>query len=208
MTDRAQHWDGVYRAKDEADLTWFEAEPQVSLDVIGRHVSPGQAIVDVGAGASRLADHLLAMGFGPLTALDLSGAALKVSQDRLGPQANDVTWVVGDVAHWRPETMFALWHDRAVFHFLTEPAARKAYFETLLGAVAPDGKVVITTFAEDGPEKCSGLPVRRYSPQSLRDEVNRCAPGVFTLLESRAHVHVTPTRNHQRFQVSVFQRNA
>ncbi|MEZ5722752.1 MAG: class I SAM-dependent methyltransferase [Paracoccaceae bacterium] len=206
MSDRT-HWNAIYADKPDQILSWYEAEPGVSAELIATHATPGAA-VDVGAGASRLVDHLLEAGFAPVTALDIAGQGLGVSQARLGARAAAVEWVVGDVTAWAPPRRYGLWHDRAVFHFLTEPAARAAYAAVLDAATAPGATVVIATFAEDGPPMCSGLPVRRYAPGHLAAELDAHLPGVLAPVESRRHVHVTPAGREQRFQSSVFRKAA
>jgi SAM-dependent methyltransferase len=206
MTD-ATHWDSVYAGRDPEALSWFEAMPGLSAELIAAHAPPGAA-VDVGAGASRVVDHLLEAGFGPVTAVDLSNEGLDVSRKRLGARADEVEWAVGDVTDWWPKHGYALWHDRAVFHFLTDEEDVGAYLAVLDHAVAPGGVAIIATFAEDGPEKCSGLPVQRYSPEDLAAMIEAHLPGQFTPVESRRHVHVTPAGREQRFQFSVFGKRA
>lgn len=200
-----EHWNEVYRARDEEALTWYEAAPGLSMELIRAHAVPGPAI-DVGAGTSHLVDALLAAGFGPVTAIDLSDEALAISRARLGEREGEVDWVVGDVTSWQPAPGHSLWHDRAVLHFLTDADARAAYVGVMARALAPGGVAVIGTFAENGPEKCSGLPVHRYSPEALMAEAERHAPGRFEVLETRRHVHVTPKKNRQNFQFSVLRR--
>ena len=204
--DRAAHWNNVYQARPPSALTWHEDAPETTLDLLGARLSPGDPVIDVGAGASRLTEALAARGFGPLTALDVSAAALETSRARLGAAADAVTWIEADVTEWRPETRYALWHDRAVFHFLTDAADRAAYVRALERALRPGGVAVIATFADDGPEMCSGLPVARYAPETLAAEIARHAPGVFRLAEARRRVHVTPKGAEQRFQHALFER--
>lgn len=205
MSGRA-HWDGVYNARDAEELSWFEARPDLTFGLIGRYLRPGGAVVDVGAGASRLVDLLLENRIGPVTAVDIAAGGLEKSRARLGAAAGLVTWVVADVIKWRPAQRFALWHDRAVFHFLTTPEARAGYVATLMAALEPGGVAVISSFAEDGPERCSGLPVARYSPEALAGEIGRLAPGKLRLAESHRHAHVTPHGHRQNFQISVLVR--
>lgn len=166
--ERARHWDEVYQRLDETRVSWFEPEPAFSvalLDELG--VGPGLSVVDIGAGAARLVDALLARGFGDLTALDVSDEGMAQARRRLGRNAGRVRWVAADVRSWHPGRRFDVWHDRAVFHFLTEPADRDRYLAVLAGALSAGGRVVIGTFAGDGPPRCSGLPVARYSPAAL-----------------------------------------
>lgn len=201
--DRKQHWEEVYRQKAEDQVSWFQVHPDYSLELIhAAGVAPGEALIDVGGGASRLVDHLLAEGYRDLTVLDIAEAALERAGRRLGGDALRVQWLVADVTRWQPPRRYRLWHDRAVFHFLTESADRVAYREALLAALAPGGHAVIASFAPDGPEKCSGLPVQRYSPATLAAELGRG----FRLTAGREETHVTPAGKLQRFQYSVFEK--
>ncbi len=206
MAGGQQHWDGVYGARPEDELTWFEATPSVSLDLIREHLRPGDPFMDIGAGASRLVDALLEGGFGPLAVLDLSSAALAVSRQRLGLRGDDVAWIEADITTWVPDRDCAVWHDRAVFHFLTGAEDRAGYARALSGALRSGGIAIIATFADDGPEMCSGLPVVRYAPEALAQELDRLLPGRFETLGARRHMHITPKGNRQRFQYSVFRK--
>lgn len=206
MSDAA-HWDTVYASKDVEALSWFEAGPELSADLIEAHAAPGAA-VDVGAGASRLVDYLLDAGYGPVTAIDLSAEGLAVSRARLGARAEMVDWETGDITDWWPKHPYQLWHDRAVLHFLTDEEDIGAYLAVMDHAVAQDGIAILGTFAEDGPEKCSGLPVRRYAPEALAATVEAHLPGKFASVENRRHLHVTPAGAEQRFQFSVFRKTA
>jgi len=201
--DRRAHWDGVYQTKREDEVSWFQASPIVSLDLIhaagvGRHAS----IIDVGGGASRLVDALSDEGFADLTVLDLSEQATQTAKARLGARASGVTWIVADVTKWQPEATYDVWHDRAAFHFLTAPEDRAAYAERVRQAVRPGGHIIIGTFALDGPERCSGLPVIRHDA----DSIGAVLGPLFTLIESRRHDHQTPMGGSQKFQFSRFQR--
>jgi trans-aconitate methyltransferase len=164
-----RHWDRVYTDKHDTDTSWYEPVPRQSpamLDQLG--VGPEQSVLDVGAGTSRLVDALLAKGYADVTALDLSAAALERSKQRLGPRAaRQATWVIADIATWQPTRRFDVWHDRAVFHFLTDAAQRAGYLRALRTAVPVGAVVVLATFADDGPTHCSGLPVARYNPRTL-----------------------------------------
>ena len=204
MAGGRKHWDDVYEARAEDELTWFEATPAVSVDLVRRYLQPGDPLVDVGGGASRLVDALLEDGLGPLSVLDLSGAALAASRKRLGARADRVNWVEADVTQWQPDRTYAVWHDRAVFHFLTEAADRAAYARAMADALRPDGVAIIATFAEDGPEMCSGLPVVRYAPEGLAREFEKLLPGRLDQIDSRRHMHVTPKGNRQSFQYGIF----
>jgi ubiquinone/menaquinone biosynthesis C-methylase UbiE len=206
MTGGPEHWDAVYAARNEEALTWFEAAPELSVTLITRLAAPDEAVIDIGGGASRLPDALLDRGYRDITVLDLSEAALRVSRERLGARADKVRWVEASVTEWRPGRAYALWHDRAVFHFLTMAADRAAYLRAMARAVMPGGHAIIATFAEDGPETCSGLPVRRWSSDALVAEVAAACPGAFARVDATRHVHVTPKGNQQPFQVTVLRR--
>ena len=202
MGDKPDRWEGVYRTKAEAETSWFEDRPQVSLDLIAATgATPDAAIVDIGAGSSRLVDCLLDQGFRQITALDLSETALAKTRARV-PKDAPVTWVVGNVLDWQPSGHFDVWHDRAAFHFLTEPADQDAYLRVMDRALASGGHAIIGTFAPDGPEKCSGLPVARYDAALLAE---RLGPG-YRLVTSRNHDHHTPWGAVQRFHFGLFRK--
>jgi ubiquinone/menaquinone biosynthesis C-methylase UbiE len=187
----AEHWESIYRDRSSDELSWSQAEPATSLQVIDElGVDPGEAVVDVGGGESALVDALLARGHRRLTILDVAHGSLERARTRLQtvPGAASVDWVVHDVLTWRPPMVFGLWHDRAVFHFLTEPDDRRAYVDVATRAVAPGGFLVVATFAADGPERCSGLPVQRYDTEALAAQF---APEFLTVT-SRAQPHHTP----------------
>lgn len=196
MTDRRTHWENVYRNKAVNEVSWFQPQAASSLRLIEGCAGHDAAIIDVGGGASTLVDDLLADGYRDLTVLDLSAAALAVARRRLGRTAGAVRWLDGDVtAAALPERRFDVWHDRAVFHFLTEAAQRRAYVEQVMRAVKPGGHVIVATFAPDGPLQCSGLPVMRYSADSLHDEFG----AAFELVEHRDESHLTPAGKVQHF---------
>ncbi|MBR0776974.1 class I SAM-dependent methyltransferase [Bradyrhizobium diazoefficiens] len=205
MSERSAHWDKVYATKGEAEVSWFQDSPSISLEMIrAAGADHGAAIIDVGGGASRLVDALLRDGYRELTVLDLSTNALDAAKRRLGAAASMVDWIVADATTWRPAKAYDVWHDRAAFHFLTDPRDRAAYVERLRLAVALHGHVIIATFAPDGPEKCSGLPVQRHDSASLAAELG---PG-FELVETRSETHHTPWNATQAFQFSRFQRRS
>jgi SAM-dependent methyltransferase len=201
--DRQAHWDNVYRTKREDEVSWFQASPTVSLDLIhAAGIARNGSIIDVGGGASRLVDALLDEGFTDLSVLDLSDESMAKAKGRLGARAKSVTWIVADATRWEPTRTYDLWHDRAAFHFLTAPEDRAAYAERLLRAVRPSGQVIIGTFAPDGPERCSGLPVVRHDAESIG---NVLGPS-FELIDTRRHDHQTPMGGSQKFQFSRFRR--
>ena len=200
---RKEHWERVYTTKGERDVSWFESLPDVSLQMLeASGLTRETCVLDVGGGDSRLVDTLAARGMDCLAVLDVSGAALQRAQSRLGDAAKVPVWIEADVTgDWTLKPM-DIWHDRAVFHFLTTPEDQVRYLAHLQAVLKVRGSAIIATFAPDGPEKCSGLPVARYSPESLAE---RLGAG-FTLLEWRRHVHHTPWGSTQAFQYSRFTR--
>ncbi|MGN6544093.1 MAG: class I SAM-dependent methyltransferase, partial [Aureliella sp.] len=159
--DRQAHWNNVYKEKSPTEVSWFEAEPQVSLDLIQSVAPVGCSVIDVGGGASRLIDRLLDVGYGPVAVLDVSAVALEKAQARLDNRASRVRWIVSDILECKELGQFDVWHDRAVFHFLTDPAQRRQYVDLAARSLRPGGHLILGTFALAGPEKCSGLPVCR-----------------------------------------------
>lgn len=203
VSERQSHWQNVYLNKGEREVSWTQADPQPSLGLIEKFARDrNAAIVDIGGGASRLVDTLLARGFAAITVLDVSEAALQSVKARLGENAASVRWIAADATDWQPPESFDIWHDRAAFHFLVEEKDRAAYLDRLHAGVKPGGHAIIATFAPDGPEKCSGLPVRRYSPESLGKTIG----SAFDLVEHRLHRHITPWGAVQSFQFSVLRR--
>ena len=192
-----QHWEKVYSTKSATEVSWFQAHAALSLKLIREAgVSTSASIIDVGGGASTLVDGLLANGYGNVTVLDLSGAALAAAKARIGPQSGRVHWLEANVLEAEfPKHAYDVWHDRAVFHFLTSAEDRHAYVQAVLRAVKPGGLVIVATFAEDGPTQCSGLPVVRYSASELHAEFG--AP--FQLLGHEIEAHHTPGGSVQQF---------
>lgn len=196
MQDKS-HWESVYTHKAADAVSWYQPHADSSLALIRQTgIAADAAIIDVGGGASTLVDDLLAAHYSDLTVLDISAAALDVARHRLGGAASAVHWLEADITQVDfPEHRFALWHDRAVFHFLTDAADRARYLNAVGRAVKPGGFVVVGTFAEDGPEQCSGLPVRRYSADTLHDEFG----AQFELLGKAEENHHTPFGTVQKF---------
>ncbi len=192
-----EHWEKVYSTKAATQVSWFQEHAAMSLQLITRHNVPlSAAIIDVGGGASTLVDDLLDAGYRQITVLDLSGAALATAQARLGERASLVQWREANVLEVElPAQGFDVWHDRAVFHFLTTEQERQAYVQQVLRAVKPGGLVIVATFAEDGPTQCSGLPVMRYDANDLHTQFG--AP--FELLGHEKESHMTPGGNEQKF---------
>ncbi len=202
METRA-HWNAVYESKGDDQVSWTEAVPEVSLRMLeAAGLCADSCVVDIGGGNSRLVDELLGRGLDCLAVLDVAPAAVERVRHRLGAQADVPTWIVGDVTgDWTLKPM-DIWHDRAVFHFLTTPEDRARYRAHLAGTLKPGGAAIVATFASDGPERCSGLPVERYSPESLAFEFAE----VLTLVESVPYHHATPWGATQSFQYSRFVR--
>ena len=196
------HWDSVYASKEDAELSWTQADPATSLALI-REICPAGRVIDIGGGTSALAGHLLERGYA-VAVLDTSEAAIARARKNLGEMAGRVQWIHADVTEDLSLDTFDLWHDRAVFHFLTDPADRAAYVELLTRTIREGGHAVIATFSPEGPEKCSGLEVRRYSGQTLAAELGN----PWRFLRSVAETHVTPQGKPQAFQYSVFERIA
>ncbi|HTJ59135.1 MAG TPA: class I SAM-dependent methyltransferase, partial [Devosiaceae bacterium] len=199
----AAHWQQVYETKPETGVSWYELEPALSLSLIAEaDARPDAAIIDVGGGASRLVDGLLAQGAKDTTVLDLSPAALEVSRHRLGTAGENVKWIAADITRWQPDRVYDVWHDRAVFLFMVTPSGREAFVRALESALRPGGAALIATFAPDGPEKCSGLPVCRYDAESLAAVLGP----TFRLIGTLRHEHVTPWGSAQKFQFSTFRK--
>ena len=195
--DQKKHWETIYQTRDVHTVSWFQVEARQSLDLINRFAPDrSAAVIDVGGGASVLVDDLLESGYADITVLDVSETALEISRQRLGQDAAKVKWIAAD-ARDAPlaERGYAVWHDRAVFHFLTEPADRRAYVAQVQRAVGPGGYVLVATFAEDGPATCSGLPVVRYSAESLHSEFGPA----FGVVASAHEDHHTPAGREQSF---------
>ncbi len=200
---RRDHWENVYTGKGENQVSWFQETPALSLELIElAGAVQNSGIIDIGGGASRLADGLVAKGYEDVTVLDLSAAALAAARSRMGDKAGRVTWIAADVTTWEPSRSYDIWHDRAAFHFLTLPQDQAAYVARLRRALRPGGHAIIGTFALDGPERCSGLLVSRYDAGSLAATLG---PG-FELTDTRRHEHVTPWGATQKFQFSTFRR--
>jgi SAM-dependent methyltransferase len=203
MTDARDHWERVYTSKLPTEVSWRQNRPEISLALIAAAAPELDAgIIDVGGGASTLVDALLAEGRTDVTVLDVSGAALKHAKARLEGRADTVSWIVADITAWTPARSWDVWHDRAVFHFLTERAEQDAYIAALRAATRPGAAAVISTFALDGPEKCSGLSAQRYSPTTLALRLGR----EFELIEEHDERHITPWGAVQHFVYAVFRR--
>lgn len=192
-----EHWEQVYSSKNADEVSWFQQHVELSLKIVRDHRVPVDGnIIDVGGGASTLVDDLIDTGYSAITVLDFSFSALEKAKIRLGAKASSVSWLEADVLDVDlPAHGYDVWHDRAVFHFLTSESERHVYVQQVLRAVKSGGLVIVATFAEDGPDKCSGLPVMRYSTSALHSEFGE----PFELLGSEPEVHFTPAGNEQKF---------
>lgn len=203
MSDRKAHWENVYSTRKPHEVGWFQAYPEIPLHLIASTgVGKNAAIIDVGGGASNLVDALLENGYSDVTVLDLSAAALEAARARLGQASGQVKWLVEDITCFNPPQQYDVWHDRAVFHFLTEASDRHRYMEAARAALPPGGHLIMATFALDGPPQCSGLDVTRYSPESLQQE----AGAGFVLAESFGGLHITPSQGKQSYTFCRFVR--
>ncbi len=196
MFDRKAHWQDIYREKSAIDVSWFQKEPELSLKLIrNTQVARDEPIIDVGGGASLLVDYLCKEGFTNLAVLDISDNALASAKKRLGDSAKNVEWFEADITQFYAPHQFSLWHDRAVFHFLTDQSDRNSYVEALKRALRSGGHLIIAAFAIGGPEKCSGLKIVQYDS----DKMIAVFGEDFELLEERNEVHITPANKEQKF---------
>jgi hypothetical protein len=199
--ERQTHWENVYTTKSEKEVSWFQETPAPTLELLALiGATSRSAVIDVGGGASRLVDSLVSQGYQDITVLDLSPAALAAAKARIADKADRGQWIAVDVTTWEPSRAYEVWHDRAAFHFLVDPADQTAYRDRLRRALRRGGYAIIGTFAVDGPQMCSGLPVARYDAQSL----GALLGPDFVLVDARSHEHVTPRGAKQRFQFSTF----
>lgn len=191
-----QHWDEVYHRVGASHLSWYQSDPAVSVELIDAlGLAFDAAIIDVGGGASTLVDSLVGRGYSDVSVLDVSGAALRVTRQRLGPAAGSVGLLQADLLKWHPRRGYHVWHDRAVFHFLVEESDQERYRQTLRAALDPGGFAIVASFAPDGPERCSGLAVARYGVDEL---VERLGAG-YDVIQTRRELHTTPSGARQPF---------
>ncbi|MCB1549865.1 MAG: class I SAM-dependent methyltransferase [Hyphomicrobiaceae bacterium] len=194
--DPKAHWEDVYASKSREDVSWFQRKAVVSMRLIrAAGATRVSNIIDIGGGASCLPRELLDAGFGRITVLDISRKALERARQALADRAGQVAWIDGDIRNASIQGPFDIWHDRAVLHFLTDPADREQYLRVLLGALSADGQAIIATFAPDGPQRCSGLPVMRYDAASIAATLGPHLEVVESVLED----HITPGGKLQRF---------
>lgn len=202
--NRKDHWEKVYQNKQLNEVSWYQPTPQVSLDFIQElEIDRHAAIIDIGGGDSFLTDHLLEAGFTNLTVLDISAAAIDRAKKRLGEKAGRVKWIVSDITRFNPETRYDFWHDRATFHFLTTEEEIEQYLRISQSALNNGGKILIGTFSTDGPEKCSGLPVKHYSEESLGTLIRNWYEKIKCIYTD----HLTPFNTIQHFLFCSFKKN-
>lgn len=201
--ERRRHWDRIFDERGPARVSWYERSPRMSLEMIElAGADRDDSVLDVGGGAAPLAGALLERGFADVTVLDVSAVALRAARAALGGAAERVAWLEADVLDWTPLRRYRLWHDRAVFHFLTDPADRQRYVAAARAALAPGGLLVIGAFAEDGPTTCSALPVRRYGPAALAEAFG----DPFVPVAARRDEHCTPGGSVQAFTWAALRR--
>jgi 2-polyprenyl-3-methyl-5-hydroxy-6-metoxy-1,4-benzoquinol methylase len=194
--NRKTHWEDIYHGKSPLEVSWFQKEPVLSLQLIhNTGLSTEATIIDIGGGASVLVDHLVEQGFRHLTVLDISGTALNHTKQRLGPAAEQIEWFESDVTSFQAPHQYDIWHDRAVFHFLTDASDRKQYVKTLKQSLKPGGNLILAAFAIGGPTKCSGLDIVQYDAEKLIAELG----SGFTLVEETSETHITPSKQEQQF---------
>lgn len=203
MEDKKQHWDEVYDTKPCTEVSWYEPMPENSLTCIAEcHLEKDAPIIDIGGGDSFLAEFLLAQGYSDITIVDISEKAIQRAQQRLGERADQLKWIVADVTEFKPEKKYQLWHDRAAFHFLTTDAEVEKYLQTLRESVAPGGFVILGTFSDKGPDKCSGLPIKKYSV----GEMQKLFSEGFITMNCKNVDHETPSGKTQNFTFCTFKK--
>jgi 2-polyprenyl-3-methyl-5-hydroxy-6-metoxy-1,4-benzoquinol methylase len=201
--DRKKHWETIYQTKELKDVSWFQPNPETSLDFFKQfNVSLNAKIIDVGGGDSFLVDHLLELGYTDITVLDISEAAIERAKNRLGEKANQVKWIIEDAAKFHPTEMYDFWHDRAAFHFLTDENEISNYLETAQKFINPNGVLVIGTFSEQGPTKCSGIEIKQYSENTMTERLKK----YFDKIKCITVDHKTPFETIQNFVFCSFKK--
>ena len=203
--DRKKHWENIYQTKDLKDVSWYQPTPTTSLDFLKQFNIPTTAkIIDIGGGDSFLVDHLLDLGYTDLTVLDISAASLDRAKQRLGDRATKVKWIVADAATFKPTEQYDFWHDRAAFHFLTQEQEITNYIDTIQKSIKPTGILVIGTFSEEGPKKCSGIEIKQYSETTMTDRLKK----FFEKVKCITVDHKTPFDTIQNFIFCSFKKLA
>jgi ubiquinone/menaquinone biosynthesis C-methylase UbiE len=203
--DRKKHWENIYQTKDLKDVSWYQPTPTTSLDFLKQfNISTTAKIIDIGGGDSFLVDHLLDLGYTDLTVLDISAASLDRAKQRLGDRATKVKWIVADAATFKPTEQYDFWHDRAAFHFLTQEQEITNYIDTIQKSIKPTGVLVIGTFSEQGPKKCSGIDIKQYSETTMTDRLKK----FFEKVKCITVDHQTPFDTIQNFIFCSFKKLA
>jgi len=201
--DRKKHWENIYQTKELKDVSWFQPTPETSLDFFKQfNVPPTAKVIDIGGGDSFLVDHLLDLGYQDISVLDISAAAIDRAQQRLGDKAKNVKWIVADAATFKPTEKYDFWHDRAAFHFLTDEQEISNYLETARQNINPTGVLVIGTFSEQGPKKCSGIEIKQYSETTMTDRLKN----FFEKIKCITVDHKTPFDTIQNFVFCSFRK--
>jgi SAM-dependent methyltransferase len=201
--DRKKHWENIYQTKELKDVSWFQPTPETSLDFFKQFNVPATAkVIDIGGGDSFLVDHLLDLGYKDISVLDISAAAIDRAKQRLGEKAKNVKWIIADAATFKPTEKYDFWHDRAAFHFLTDEQEISNYLQTAQESINPTGILVIGTFSEQGPKKCSGIEIKQYSEASMTDRLKR----FFEKIKCITVDHKTPFDTIQNFVFCSFRK--
>lgn len=201
--DRKKHWENIYRTKELKDVSWFQPTPETSLDFFEQFKVPTTAkVIDIGGGDSFLVDHLLELGYQDISVLDISAAAIDRAKQRLGGKAKNVKWIIADAATFKPTEKYDFWHDRAAFHFLTDEEEISSYLQTAQKSINPTGVLVIGTFSEQGPKKCSGIEIKQYSETTMTDRLKK----FFDKIKCITVDHKTPSNTIQNFVFCSFRR--
>ena len=201
--DKTEHWENVYQTKSSAEVSWYEPNPKQSLDlIVGAAGECRGRVIDIGGGQSFLVDRLLDAGFAQVAVLDISPTAIEATKARLGERSSQVEWIVADITHRDSLGEFDIWHDRAVFHFITAPEERRHYVELLKRSLPIGGHFVVGTFAKSGPEKCSGLSICQYDAATMQAELGSS----FLPVNDCEYLHTTPSSKSQQFFFGVYKR--
>lgn len=201
--DRKKHWENIYQTKELKDVSWFQPTPETSLDFFKQFNVPTTAkVIDIGGGDSFLVDHLLDLGYQDISVLDISAAAIDRAKQRLGDKAKNVKWIVADAATFKPTEKYDFWHDRAAFHFLTDEQEIANYLQIAQESINPTGILVIGTFSEQGPKKCSGIEIKQYSETTMTDQLKK----FFEKIKCITVDHLTPFDTIQNFVFCSFRK--
>lgn len=201
--DRKKHWENIYQTKELKDVSWFQPTPETSLDFFKQFNVPTTAkVIDIGGGDSFLVDHLVELGYQDISVLDISAAAIERAKQRLGDKAKNVKWIVADAANFKPTEKYDFWHDRAAFHFLTEEQEITDYLQTAQESINPTGVLVIGTFSEQGPKKCSGIEIKQYSETTMTERLKK----FFEKIKCITVDHKTPFDTIQNFVFCSFRK--